>query len=866
MDEVGPFSDLCATRPEDHEGWLERLADLAQATGAARDLPTIFRALTAFVLSSTPAVGVFASLYDARERQCTCVYSWSEGEEIDVRSLPPLPMSDSPHSRAISTGEVIITDDLVAALSQVTSILVADDIDPREPRSSIAVPMLVMGRVIGGFEVQSDVPATFGSAHVTAMRMAANLAAIAVENVRSFDALRLRERAIAATSNGVLITDASQPDNPIIYTNAAFERLTGYTAAEVTGRNCRFLQGPGSDPAVVAMVRAAIRDGRHVEVELKNYRKDGTMFWNCLSISPVHDASGALTHFVGVQQDVTARREAEEALRGSITELVAAREAALDASRLKSEFVATMSHEIRTPMNGVIGMTELLLGTDLMPEQREYATTVRDSAHALLTVIDDILDFSKIEAGRLELSPTEFDPVMLVEATVEPVLARARDKHLSLLTYIDPELPPVLHGDPIRLRQILLNLVGNAVKFTESGHVVVRATSDEFHAEHVTVRFTVSDTGIGLSDRARSRLFQPFTQADGSTSRKYGGTGLGLSIAQRLVGLMGGEIGVESAEGEGSTFWFTVPLAIGSGALEAALYPSLEGLHALVVDPDPTSRDIVSRYLRAAGARCEVVGCGEQAAALLRSAAPDDPYHVAMVELLLPDMDAAEFGQTVAAVVAANGGAGSAPRLVLMTAFDARRRMEAAREFGYSAYLKKPVKRDRLLGLLAGLVGNPGGGAMANVTTRQLAAPAAPPVAGLPARRSPRNMPHILVAEDNPVNQKLALLQLEKLGYGAKAVGNGREALVALATGGYDLVLMDCQMPEVDGFEATGVIRRGEAPDRKRLPIVAMTANAMRGDRDACLRAGMDDYLSKPVRIDELRAILERWLPRTARD
>lgn len=593
-------------------------------------------------------------------------------------------------------------------------------------------------------------------------------------------------------------------------------------------------------------------------------QSNGDIVWNgmMMDISDLKSAQDKIKH---LNQDLAQRVGILAAVNRELEllthKLEVAYDQALQASRLKSEFVANISHEVRTPISAVIGMSDLLLDTALTDEQKQFAKIVRESAESLLTIINDILDFSKIEAGKVELESIEFSINSILESCADLLSSTARRKGLELVTEIDPYIPATLSGDPVRLRQILLNLTSNAIKFTEIGEVVLRAVrvGNEANSQ-IVLRIEVSDTGIGVSEEARRLLFQPFVQADGSTTRRYGGTGLGLSICKNLVELMGGEIGVKSSEGEGSTFWFTVPFLHEQEATGET--GDLSNAKILVVDEAPATRVILENYFSAAQVKATFANSKASTIDHLNQAFKDtEPYNIIIVNLGNESIDGFELASHVLETPSM-----SSAKIIFLTSFDERDKVNKALSMGVSACLTKPIRQAQLLETIRALCRREitttfDPAAKSNQKANEVKVPdfatVSPAALAGPTYNSDRP---ILLAEDNPVMQELGVRQLKKMGISAHPVSSGLEVVKAIKSGDYALILMDCQMPEMDGFEATRAIREIEKTSGKHIPIIAMTASAMRGDRENCIASGMDDYMSKPVGKQQLIAVLERWL------
>ena len=667
-------------------------------------------------------------------------------------------------------------------------------------------------------------------------------------------------------------------DGVLTFVNRTALETFGYSDDELEkGVDALMMLAPEERSRAREDIFRALR-GEIFGAEYTALRKDGRTFPSLIHVGPVQ-IGGKILGVRGILVDISERKASEERLQKAKEDAEAVNveleatnkqlEEAIERANVmalaaevanctKSQFLANMSHEIRTPINGVIGFSNLLLDTELSTEQREYAEAVRDSAEILLKLINDILDFSKLEAKKMALEQIPFDLRTTIEGVAELLSLKARETGLELSVRYAEDAPRRVIGDPGRIRQVLINLAGNALKFTQQGRVLIHVGWQPLADGQAEFRFAVEDTGIGISEEKLEFIFEKFTQADASMTRRYGGTGLGLAISKQIVEFMGGTIGVSSTLGRGSTFWFTVRLGLDK-APQTRTIPSasLVGVRVLVVDRNKINRQTLLDLTSNWGMKGDAVSTSEEAiAAMRRACASEQPYHMAIIDSNLEDDNTESIGRriksdpqlmdTVLFVITAVGKRG-----------DARRLSDA----GFAAYLVRPIHQATLMEALATAWGSKLQGVTTPLITRHTLAEARASQAPSAPRQSGTTRAYVLIVEDNLLNQKLALRMLEKLGYRADLADNGRDAVRMIEKGRYDLVFMDCQMPEMDGYEASAIIRQREKESGQHLPIIAMTAHTMTGDRDKCMEAGMDDYISKPIRKEQIVQVISKWVP-----
>lgn len=683
----------------------------------------------------------------------------------------------------------------------------------------VVLPVRVEGRLHAALHLFDGTGEGFSSAELAAVALIASRIGVLLIVCTNQQQLRLQGAALANAANAVFITNRS---GEILWVNQAFTTMSGYSPEEAIGRNPRLLKSGAHDNQFFDRMWNTLSAGQPWDAEVVERHKDGSRYVVHQRITPIVGRDGQITHFVAIHEDLTERHRLEVELR-------TARDRALEAARLQAEFLANMSHEVRTPMNGVVGMLELLADTELTREQRHYLEVARRSARTLLDSLSEILDYSHLEAAALRLSPTDVDLYELLDEVVELMAGIAGEKGLELYYVVAPSVPDWVRVDRVRVRQVLSNLVGNALKFTSRGEVVIRVACEREGGP--LLRFCVHDTGIGISPEAQSRIFSPFQQADGSTARRFGGTGLGLAISRHLVGHMGGTIGVESEPGIGSNFWFTVAVQELAGVRRAPTAP-YSG-RVLVAESRQGLRTACLGLIKALGIGAEAAEDGTTTLALLEEAAARGrPFGLLLLADWLPDAEP-EAIVAAARVIGCEVAPMAAPG----------RRTGACS--GEMHCLHRPLSRAQLSGYLQALSAAPG------------------PASRRAARATHLGDGRVLVVEDNPVNRQVAIAMLNRLGVACDVVEDGRDALARLEDGDYRLVLMDCQLPGMDGYEVAGLVRRRERQHGlARTPIVAITANAREDEAERCAAADMDGYLAKPLDVGRLQRVLERYLER----
>ena len=817
---------------------------ISEAANSSENLQSLFHLIHEIIREMMPSDGFYIADYDSAAELLSFPYYIDRCDEAPA----PRKAGRGLTEYVLRTGRSLhATPDVIRRLESEGKAEILGTL----PVDWVGVPLRSKLRTTGVLVVQSYTEdATFAEEDRIVLEFVSIQVAMAIERKRAEEALRRSEEGYRQIVNDAsdLIYRADAGGH-FTFCNPTAAHIIKRPPTDLIGRHFLELISPDKRQEAARFYGKQFIDKvQTTYFEFPAVTGEGKEVWLGQSVQIITEG-GQITGFQAVARDITNRRQAEEGLQRS-------KEAAEAANRSKSEFLANMSHEIRTPMNGVIGMTELALETDLTQEQREYLDLVRASAHSLLAVINDILDFSKIEAGKLDLDNIDFSLRDNLSETMKTISVRAHEKGLELACHVSHEVPDSVIGDPGRLRQMIINLVGNAIKFTERGEVVLSVNTEFQNGNEIFLHFAVTDTGIGIPVDKQTTIFDAFAQADGSTSRKYGGTGLGLTITSQLVEIMGGRIWVESEASKGSTFHFTVQLGLQKDSDKPALITpeEMRGLRVLVVDDNATNRLILNDTIIHWGMTVTCVGGGREALTeLSRAALAGEPYALTVLDGCMPELDGFEAAEQIRA-------SRDLDKLTIMmlTSSGQRGEAERCRELGIAAYLTKPISQSSLFDAVVKVLSS----AASEVEGRDKL------VTRHTLGERKRSL-HILLAEDNPVNQMLAVRLLKKRGHTVEVAANGREALAALQAGRFDAVLMDIQMPEMSGFEATAVIREHEQATGHRMPIIAMTAHAMKGDRERCIEAGMDGYVSKPIRPEALFEAIEHLVlpsdPPTAR-